>query len=214
MRRRCISRFTLIVITRNIPYLTVKIPNIITISRVPFLFVIVTLLYWSGHYAATWAWVLFILAGVSDWLDGYVARKYNLTSAFGKLMDALIDKILMIGLFIILLTKHILPEWSIFLVIAILGREFLVTGLRLVAASHGTVLEAERAGKQKTVMQIVATGVLILSYALEHDWNNFTLPQLGAFVHQVGLALFVVATLMTLRSGVLYFTRYKHLLDD
>ena len=85
-------------------------PNALTLSRIPFLFVIVGLMAMEWPGAATLAFFLFIVAGVTDWLDGYYARRYNLISVFGKLMDALTDKILMVGLFIALIVFEMVPD--------------------------------------------------------------------------------------------------------
>lgn len=120
--------------------LRVNIPNIISVSRILMLFVIVGLLYVPLHGAATVAFVLFIIGAATDWLDGYIARKYDIVSNFGKIIDALTDKIYVVGLFVSLLALNFLPKGSIFLILLIIGREFIVTGLRLVAASKGIIL--------------------------------------------------------------------------
>jgi CDP-diacylglycerol--glycerol-3-phosphate 3-phosphatidyltransferase len=107
--------------------------------------------------ASTMAFILFVIGAITDWADGYVARKQGLVSNFGKLMDALTDKVFMVGLFITMVVLGELPGlWSLFLLLLILSREFLITGLRLVAASSGIILAAEKSGKHKTVSQIVS----------------------------------------------------------
>lgn len=183
-------------------------PNWVTLSRIPFLFLIAGLLYvpWSG--TATLTFILFLIAGGSDWLDGYLARKLRQVSNFGKLMDALTDKVLMVGLFIALLGIDILPRWSVFLVMLIIAREFLVTGLRLVAATQGKVLSAERTGKFKTVMQIVCVGLLLFAYAAEKDFSTFLSPSLIKLAYDAGIATFVLATLLTILSGIQYIIKY------
>ena len=95
--------------------------------------------------ASSGAFILFILGALTDWADGYVARQQGLVSNFGKLMDALTDKVFMVGLFIALLVLGVLPQvWALPLLLLILSREFLITGLRLVAASSGVVLGSSR----------------------------------------------------------------------
>lgn len=194
-----------------------NLPNALTLSRIVFLFVLVGLLLtdWTG--AATAAFFLFIIASVTDWLDGYIARRYGLISNFGKLMDALADKILVVGMFVVLLAIRIMPEWTVLLVLIILGREFLVTGLRLVAASKGRVLAAEKAGKLKTVVQIVCISVFLCVYAMQTDlvrWQLYPGEAVEAFFYWVAMGLLLVATLLTATSGVGYLVKYADLLKE
>jgi len=125
-------------------FLCVNLPNLLTLSRIPILFGIVALLYAPFPGARTLAFLLFIIGALTDWADGYFARKQGLVSNFGKLMDALTDKVFMVGLFVALLAADKLPAWTLPLLLLILSREFLITGLRLVAASWGIVLAAEK----------------------------------------------------------------------
>ena len=153
------------------------------------------------------AFVLFIIGALTDWADGY-ARKKGLVSNFGKLMDALTDKVFMVGLFISLLVTGILPEWTLPLLLLILSREFLITGLRLVAASEGIVLAAERSGKHKTVSQMVAAILLLLAVAIRADFSELLPPIIGDILHWGGLGFFVLATLLTVSSGLQYMVKY------
>lgn len=184
-----------------------NLPNLLTLSRILFLFVIVGLLYLPFRGASSLALVLFIVAAITDWLDGYYARKQGLISTFGKLMDALADKILMVGLFVTLVAiPGFLPWWFVFLILLIVAREFFITGLRLVAVSQGVVLAAEKGGKVKTVFQIIAISFLILSKALQNDWH---LPEAWVNpVYYLGLGLLILATVLTVQSGVVYLYKY------
>ncbi len=187
----------------------VNLPNVLTLSRVPILFVITGLLHLHDmRWAATVAFVLFVLGGVTDWLDGYIARRLKMVSNFGKLMDALTDKVLMVGLCTSLLGESILPRWAVFLVLLIIAREFLITGLRLVAASQGMVLAAERSGKIKTVMQIVSIGTLLCAHALKKDFALDLTLQTAEVMQAIGMALFIGATLLTVASGTGYLVKY------
>jgi len=188
----------------------VNIPNLVTLSRVPLLFAVVGLLFLPWHYAATTAFAVFVFGGLTDWLDGYLARRYKLVSNFGKLMDALTDKVFVVGVMIAMLVplpggKTLLPDWTLFLVLIIFSREFLVTGLRLVAASQGLVLAAESTGKIKTVLQLVSVSVILLGYALAADFNQ---PDTGKTVNAIGLGLFGIATALTAYSGAGYLVKY------
>jgi CDP-diacylglycerol--glycerol-3-phosphate 3-phosphatidyltransferase len=186
-------------------------PNLITLSRVPALFAVVALLFVNIPGAAAAAFVVFILGGVSDWLDGYLARRFRIVSNFGKLMDALTDKVLVVGAMIAMLVPMpgarapLLPDWALFFVLLIFSREFLITGLRLVAASQGRVLAAEKTGKIKTVLQLVSVSVLLLAHTLEADFHH---PHAAGETQIVGLWLFVAAAALTAFSGAGYLVKY------
>ena len=186
-----------------------KLPNILTLSRIPILFVVVALLKLQIRGACTAALLLFIFGALTDWADGYYARKLGIVSNFGKLMDALTDKVLMVGLFVALAVMNILPgPWSLFLVLIILSREFLITGLRLVAASSGVVLAAERYGKHKTISQMIAAIMLLLAVAIRRDLPDQLPESLVNFLYRGGLGFFVLATVLTASSGVAYMIKY------
>lgn len=184
-----------------------NLPNLLTLSRLPFLFVIAGLLMVPG-WGALLALIVFGLAALSDWVDGWLARRQGCVSDFGKLMDALTDKILIVGMFVALLALGLLPFWALFFVLLIIAREFFVTGLRLVAASRGAVLAAERSGKIKTVAQITAILLLLAAHALV---ASFGLQPEGfaAWVRGAGIFTFLAASLLTVYSGVGY--TWKHL---
>ncbi len=192
-----------------------NLPNLLTLSRVPILFILAGLVYLKWQGAATLALLLFIFGGITDWLDGYLARKRNSVSDFGKLMDALTDKILIVGMLIVILAVGILPPWGIICVLLIVCREFLVTGLRLVAASQGKILAAEKSGKQKTVFQIIAVSVLLGVPAIHVDftlWTGWNLSIFEAFIYNAGLGFFIFATVLTVYSGGKYIAKYWSLL--
>ena len=185
-----------------------NLPNLLTLSRIPILFGIVAFLYLPFPGASSLAFVLFVIGALTDWADGYVARKQGIVSNFGKLMDALTDKVFMVGLFISLLVAGILPDWTLPLLLLILTREFLITGLRLVAASSGVVLAAEKSGKHKTVSQIVAAILLLLAEAVHQDFGAWMPGWAGDALHGGGLVFFGIATLLTVSSGTQYMVKY------
>ena len=133
-----------------------NLPNKLTVSRLFLTGAFVAALSIDLPYGKTAALFFFSIAAITDFLDGYLARKHNLITDFGKLMDPLADKVLMASGFVMLCseesTRALFPAW---VVIAILAREFMVTGLRLVAAAEGKVLAAEKLGKHKTIWQII-----------------------------------------------------------
>ncbi|MDR2030242.1 MAG: CDP-diacylglycerol--glycerol-3-phosphate 3-phosphatidyltransferase [Puniceicoccales bacterium] len=192
-----------------------NLANAITLARFPLLFVIAILLYVPFPGSCSLAFLLYLLTGFSDWLDGYVARRWSMVSNFGKFMDALTDKILMLGLFMLFLTLHILPPAFLFAVLLVLGREFFVTGIRLVAASRNVVVAAERSGKVKTVVQMVSVGALICAQAIGRDLHAIPFHDIAAqAMHGFGLALFLIAVVCAVESGIRYTVKYRFLFQD
>ena len=127
----------------------------ITLIRVAFIPVYMVLMYLSGGEPNYWMWIalgLFIAASLTDYLDGYIARKYNQVSDFGKFLDPLADKLLVIAAMTILCQWGRMPAWSLMIV---LNREFAVTGLRLVAVGKGNVIAAGWSGKVKTASTMI-----------------------------------------------------------
>ncbi|MGH8017177.1 MAG: CDP-diacylglycerol--glycerol-3-phosphate 3-phosphatidyltransferase [Opitutaceae bacterium] len=191
-----------------------NLPNICTLSRIPLMFIIVALLYTESVGAATLTFVLFVLAGITDFLDGHLARKRGQVTNFGILMDAVTDKVLILGIMMALVDRDRIPlpdPLPIFLVLLIMGREFLITGIRLVAASKGVVVSADRGGKQKTVTQILAVGAFFLADVAVADLPRWTGLDWGWLVQALeygGLALFLLAVVFTLSSGARYFRKY------
>ena len=126
--------------------------NRITLSRLALTVLFVVSLNSSWQYARTTALVIFLIAGLTDFIDGEIARRYGVITNFGKLMDPLVDKIMMAAAFISLVPLKAVPAWAATTVVA---RDFLITGLRLMASARGEILPAERLGKQKTSWQII-----------------------------------------------------------
>lgn len=126
--------------------------NRLTLSRLALTVLFVAALNSSWQYARTSALIIFLIAGLTDFVDGEVARRYGIITNFGKLMDPLVDKIMMAAAFISLVPLKAVPAWAATTVVA---RDFLITGLRLMASTKGRVLPAERLGKQKTSWQII-----------------------------------------------------------
>jgi len=188
-----------------------NLPNVITLSRIPLMFVIVGLMFCAWPGAATLAFTLFIAAAVGDWLDGYLARTRGLVSSFGKLMDAMADKIMVMGIVIALVDQHKL--W-VSLALITLCREFLVTGMRMVAASKGVVVAADSHGKSKTLTQLVALGFYLGAPMVERDGASLFGWDAGHFadtVTGVGLWIFVAGTALSVWSGWRYISRNSRL---
>jgi len=128
-----------------------NLPNSITCARLVLTVIFVTGATWGGTAGLVVALIAFVLATISDWLDGYLARKLNLVTSLGKLLDPLADKILVASAFIFFTRKGLCPVW---VTATIIGREFLVTGLRQIAIEKGQVIAADNLGKWKTTFQL------------------------------------------------------------
>jgi len=183
-----------------------NLPNLLTLARVPVMFVIVWLMYQPWVGAPSLAFWLFIAAAISDWLDGYLARKQKLVSDFGKLMDALTDKIMVIGIMVALVEKQTLP---LAYVLITLCREFMVSGMRMLAAAKGVVVPADRGGKTKTLTQLIAIGFLLAGPMVGRDWAyllpGHNIEWFTEIVVHIGIVGFVVGTFLALWSGYRYF---------
>ncbi len=194
-----------------------NLPNILTLSRIPLLFLVVGLLHLDSkwHWPATVAFIVFVIAALTDYFDGYYARKMKLVSDFGKLMDAITDKILVLGLFAVLIAFDLLPKWGVLPFLVILSREFLITGLRLLAATKGVVLAAENAGKIKTVVQLVSLHCLLAVPMVRDDWDHWTgldLSWLSSTLNYAGQVSFGLSALLTATSGYSYLSKYGDLM--
>jgi CDP-diacylglycerol--glycerol-3-phosphate 3-phosphatidyltransferase len=193
-----------------------NLPNQITLSRIPLMFVIVWLMFQPWIGARSLAFGLFIAGAVSDWLDGYLARKRGIVSTFGKLMDALTDKIMVLGIMVAMVDRNYHPIPLAFVLIT-LCREFLVSGMRMVAASKGVVVAADRGGKTKTVTQLIAIGFLLATPMVETDWAwllgrwgvQTDLSDFTAALHAIGLVGFILGTFLAVWSGWRYIFQYK-----
>jgi len=184
--------------------------NLLSFSRIPFLFAIVLCLMTPHPGFATAAVVLFLIAMLTDWLDGLAARLMNEITAVGALLDALIDKIFIMGLFIYFLHIRILPDWALLPLTLILARELTITGLRQCALLQNKVLAAESHGKLKTVLQFLSLFLLILAAFFQRDMGGT--PQslsIADFFKFFGRLTFAFAAFLTLTSGFYYLWRYR-----
>lgn len=133
----------------------------ITLVRVAFIPIFMILMYLSGGAAGLWMWLslaIFMIASLTDYIDGYIARKYNQVTDFGKFLDPLADKLLTIAAMVMFCQWDVFPAWALMIV---LTREFAVTGLRLVAVGKGTVIAAGWSGKVKTASSMIGLCVLM-----------------------------------------------------
>jgi len=180
-----------------------NLPNILTLSRLVLAVVLVFLLEEHSSAGNTGAVIVFAIASLTDFYDGYFAKKMKLVSDFGKIMDPVADKFLLLSVFGVL-AQIGMVAWWMFMVIAI--REITVTASRLLAMRQGQVLAAERAGKIKTVVQIVAVSVILLYLvAQQSDFCSswfFNVESLWLGFNEV---LMYAAVIITVYSGIDYF---------
>lgn len=190
-----------------------NLPNILTISRVPLMFIVVALMYADFPYAATTAFWLFIVAALTDWLDGKIARERGEVSSFGRFMDTVIDKVMVIGLMMALVNdeKNFMGHdiTAMMLLLCILCREFAISGLRMAVAVKGQVVEADSGGKVKTFVQLNAIGWLIGARMLSLD-SSFGGDDRHwvTYVRGTGMVLFALSAVLTITSGISYFRRH------
>lgn len=171
-----------------------NLPNSLSLIRILTAPLLVVLLLNPGERLSVASAIIFALVCVTDWLDGYIARKKGLTTTLGKFLDPLADKLLIVTVFIMLIPLGRVPAWVVALII---GREIAVTGLRAVASNMGVVIAASRLGKFKTLSQIICLVPLILHYTFY-----------GLNFHLIGLLLLVVAFVLTVWSGIDYFMKF------
>lgn len=182
-----------------------NLPNKLTMLRILMIPLFVLFFQWSSlNLRYFWAFLVFALASLTDLLDGKLARKYNLISDFGKLMDPLADKVLVTAAMVCFVAdpSALTPAW---VVITILAREFLVTSLRLLAAAKGVVLAADKWGKYKTAttMLWICWNLLLLQFGL--------LGNLGVVLHYV---LLYLSLFFTVYSGLNYVLKNKHMFNN
>lgn len=173
-----------------------NLPNKLTMGRIFAIPVFIVVFLMDYRIAAA---VIFILAAVTDMMDGHIARKHNLVTNFGKLMDPLADKLLVMSALICMVEVGDVAGW---MVVVILGREFIITGMRQVAAAQGIVIAAGTTGKIKTITQMIAIPLLIL--------ENWPFTALGIPVPFDQIFLWI-ALIMTIVSGAEYIMKNKQL---
>ncbi len=187
-------------------------PNQLTVGRLVLTAAFVAALSVDIPWADTAALLLFLIGGLTDYIDGAIARRYNLITDFGKLMDPLADKIMVCSAFILLTARSLVPPW---IVVLIVGREFLVTGLRVLAGAKGVVLAAESLGKHKTFWQII-TAVFFLAFLAGGELRGLT-GEVPLWVEALreygGASLLAVTAVLTVASGLAYFWRNRWLLE-
>ena len=186
-----------------------NVANVLTLSRIVLAIVLVFLLEKSSSAGNILAFIVFLVAALTDFYDGHLAKTKGLISNFGKIMDPVADKILLLSAFGVL--AHIgMIAWWMFMVIAI--REILVTASRLLAMRQGQVLAAEHAGKIKTVVQIITvSAILLYLVAQQSEYCSNWVHNAQHLWQSVNQGLLLITVILTLYSGIEYFRHKREL---
>ncbi len=198
-----------------------NLPNKISMTRILLIPVFVLLFFLDGvlPFAYGYAAILFALAACTDFIDGYIARKYKLVTNLGKFLDPIADKVLVSTAMLLILTmggslftklpvKAIEPAYiaTAVCICVIMARELIISAFRQIAATRGLVMAADKLGKYKTTFQDVSIFALILSASIS--------GKAGETIAYIGFALFAVATVLTVWSGISYVVKNKQVLQD
>ena len=171
-----------------------NLPNTITMLRIGVIPVLFCLLFSPRPAMSLVIAILFIAAALTDLLDGYIARRYQIVTTMGKFLDPIADKLIVNTAMILMIPIGRIPAWIVALIII---RDFAVDGIRNIASSEGMVIQASPLGKRKTLCQIFAVSALMIHY-----------PFIGADAHAVGMVILFIALFLTVTSGIDYFLKF------
>ena len=171
-----------------------NLPNTITMLRIGVIPVLFGLLFSPGPAMSLVITILFIGAALTDLLDGYIARRFEIVTTMGKFLDPIADKLIVNTAMILMIPIGRIPAWIVALIII---RDFAVDGIRNIASSEGMVIQASPLGKRKTLCQIFAVSALMIHY-----------PFIGADAHAVGMVILFIALFLTVTSGIDYFLKF------
>jgi cardiolipin synthase len=174
--------------------MTMTIPNILTLLRVAIIpFIVVLMIAGESDAARWWAFYLFVASAVTDFFDGWLARKLNQESDFGRLFDPIADKLLVAAVYLVLVDADIVAGWNVVAVILMLSRELLVSALRAYLAERGVAMPSSKQAKYKTALQLISAALLIISPMFEPPFI------------QIALITLWLATALTVSSGYGYW---------
>ena len=189
-----------------------NLPTKLTCLRILLTFLIMGLLFAPGWPAKAAALGGFLLASLTDWLDGSLARRWHQTTPLGTLLDPIADKVLVLGILLAFVQLRVIPAWMV-LIIAL--REFLITGVRIFAASRHLVLSAAKEGKHKTVSQMVTILIILTILTIQelpgHAWRS---ARMTIMFHDMVVGCLWVTLLLTVISGTSFFWRHRTVLKE
>ncbi|MFA6321181.1 MAG: CDP-diacylglycerol--glycerol-3-phosphate 3-phosphatidyltransferase [Candidatus Omnitrophota bacterium] len=191
-----------------------NLPNKLTILRIVLTFVFMVFLYSQGVAAKILALVTFLAAALTDALDGYLAKKNNQVTDFGRLMDPIADKVLVLAALLAFVERGVVPAW---MVVLIIFREVAVTGLRLLALSKGKVIQADGGGKHKTVWQLLTIIVILIFFVLKEGGSaqfKFWTPDMENLYRDFIFIIMLIAVTFTLTSGIAYLVKNREVYSN
>jgi cardiolipin synthase len=209
-----------VVTSRPLPGRPLAVPNLLTYARIAAVPLVVACMYWQaillgGMWLRWVALVIFIVAGVTDILDGYFARSMGQQSSFGRMLDPIADKLLVASCLLMLAADETIKGWSLWAAIVILCREILVSGLREYLAELRVSVPVTRLAKWKTTVQLVAIGFLLAGKAGDDVVAFVTGNEVAPVVTYCGLTLLWISAIVTLYTGYDYFRAgVRHLIEE
>ena len=194
-----------------------NLPNKITIARillVPIMMIIPLVAPYVGlsgtiygiHITNIFVLIIFLIASLTDYLDGYLARKNNMVTNFGKFLDPIADKVLVFAALIMLVESNIIPGWIVTITLA---REFMVAAIRMLVAKEGTVIAASMLGKIKTVTQMVAISLALIDTNPMMSFLNGSLTSFSFILNFLMSIAMILSIIATIWSGIDYFNKSK-----
>lgn len=176
----------------------INLPNLLTFLRIAMIPLVLWLMSFGSPKANFWACIVYILTAVTDFLDGWLARRMGLISLLGKFLDPLADKLLVMAALVWMVYLDRIPMWGVIAVVILVGRELSVTALRTIAMSEGVVMAAGRGGKEKTALQMTAIMLLILYHPYE---VNFFFLKVHVDLVEVGLIILYMSVFFAITSA-------------
>jgi cardiolipin synthase (CMP-forming) len=208
-----------VITTQRLPARPLALPNLLTYARIVAVPAVVACLYWQailqgGLWLRWMALAIFIAAGITDVLDGYLARMWGQQSTFGRMLDPIADKLLVASCLLMLAADDTIKGWTLWAAIVILCREILVSGLREYLAELRVSVPVTQLAKWKTAVQLVAIGFLLAGSA-GNDVMSDMLARKTTVITEVGIGLLWLSALVTLYTGWDYFRAgVRHLIDE
>lgn len=191
-----------------------NIPNKLTISRLFLTIIFMLFLFSKGALAKSLALVSFLVASLTDFLDGFIAKRNNQITDFGILMDPIADKILVLSAFLAFVEMQLIPAW---MAVIIIFRELAVTGVRILALAKGRVLQSDDGGKHKTVCQISAIFLILLSLIFKEAGQKtfeFWTSQTERIYKDGVFGIMLVTVILTLTSGIMYIVKNREVYSN
>lgn len=191
-----------------------NLPNKLTILRIVLAFIFIIFLFLPGLASKVAALIIFLLASATDALDGYLAKKYNQITDFGRLMDPIADKILILSAFLAFVQMQLVPAW---MVVIIVFREAAITGMRTLALTKNKVIAADMGGKHKTACQVFAIVAILLLIVFKEAGPkllSFWSPRTEVMYRHAIFVLMFITMALTLASGVSYLIKNKEVYSN